>query len=144
MRPGATHPGTRCPGRWRPAVAVLAAVVAFSVVAAGCGPSREMLLAGPLPDLNDREPIPEPPAAQPNQYYDFVDRSVFRQIHSWFDLPRHGRWIIGVPKQANNVDAYDEVPNSSWFTNRGERLTLAQAVRGPDTVDGPDSTQPWR
>lgn len=121
----------------------IALLLAFSA-GSGCGPSREMLLAGPLPELNDREPIPEPEAAQPNQYYDFADRTVFRQVHAWFDLPRHVRWIAGVPKQANNVDAFDEVPNSSWFTNRGERLTVEQAVRGPDTVDGPDASRPWR
>lgn len=116
----------------------------LAVAAGGCGTSKELLLAGPLAELPDRERVPEPKAAAPNQYYDFADNSIFRQIHSWFDLPRHARWISGAPKQAANVDAFDEVPDSAWFTNRGERLSLEEALRGPDRGDGPDMSAPWR
>ncbi|HMB68578.1 MAG TPA: hypothetical protein VKU85_04680, partial [bacterium] len=116
-----------------------------AVAAAGCGgTSKELLLAGPLPELPDRNPVAEPAPAAPNQYYDFADRTVFRAIHAWFDVPRHVRWIAGAPKEAINVDAFDEVPNSSWFTNRGERLSDEEALRGPNLHDGPDTSAPWR
>jgi hypothetical protein len=120
------------------------AVLAAALAAAGCGTSKELLLAGPLEELPDRQPVPEPKAVAPNQYYDFADNTVFRQIHSWFDLPRWARGIAGTPKQAVNVDAFDEVPNSTWFTNRGERLSLEEALRGPNQGDGPDRSAPWR
>ena len=40
---------------------------------------------------------------------------------------------------ALNVNTLGEVPDSSWFTNRLGRfeMSLADVVRGPDTVDGP-------
>ena len=43
------------------------------------------------------------------------------------------------PGRALNVNTVDEVPDSSWFTNRaGHRgLTAEQVSRGPNTVDGP-------
>ena len=44
--------------------------------------------------------------------------------------------------RAMNVNTIDEVPDSSWFTNRmGRRaLTLAEINRGPDTVEKFDAT----
>jgi hypothetical protein len=41
--------------------------------------------------------------------------------------------------RAKNVNTIDEVPDSSWFTNRAGRvaLTAAQVAQGPNTVSGP-------
>jgi len=48
--------------------------------------------------------------------------------------------------RAMNVNTVDEVPDSSWFTNRigrfGPAFTAAEAVRGPDTLAGV-SLQGW-
>lgn len=43
------------------------------------------------------------------------------------------------PVRAKNINSVDEVPDSSWFTNRaGDRpLTVDEISRGPDTSDGP-------
>ena len=40
---------------------------------------------------------------------------------------------------ALNVNTLDEVPDSSWFTNRIGRhdMTIDEVVRGPNKVDGP-------
>ncbi len=48
--------------------------------------------------------------------------------------------------EAENVNTLDEVPNSSWFTNRHgvRRLTIPELIIGPDTLDGPDTSVPWR
>jgi len=42
-------------------------------------------------------------------------------------------------RPAGNVNTIDEVPDSSWFTNRiGTRtITIEELARGPNTVDGP-------
>src|SRR3954463_11477140 len=44
-----------------------------------------------------------------------------------------------VPVRAQNVNSVDEVPDSSWFSNRAGRtvLTEADVTRGPDRTDGP-------
>ena len=40
------------------------------------------------------------------------------------------------PARARNINTVDEVPNSSWFTNRGE-LTPERIATGPNTTAGP-------
>jgi hypothetical protein len=46
---------------------------------------------------------------------------------------------IAAPPRAKNVNSIDEVPDSSWFTNRAGRrsLTPEEVAKGPDTNDGP-------
>ena len=43
------------------------------------------------------------------------------------------------PDRAKNVNTVDEVPDSSWFTNRAGRpaLTPEQVAQGPNTLSGP-------
>jgi hypothetical protein len=55
---------------------------------------------------------------------------------------RHGGRQLA--PRAANVNTVDEVPDSSWFTNRlGHRpLTVAELVRGPDVSSGP-ADGPW-
>ncbi|MEO8070373.1 MAG: hypothetical protein ABI652_03155 [Acidobacteriota bacterium] len=47
--------------------------------------------------------------------------------------------------RAMNVNSVDEVPDSSWFTNRvgGKSITPEQMAVGPDTTDGPEAGA-WR
>jgi hypothetical protein len=49
---------------------------------------------------------------------------------------------IGGGGPAWNADPFDEVVNSTWFTNRNafRPLTPAELARGPQTVDGPDQS----
>jgi hypothetical protein len=64
--------------------------------------------------------------------YDFV-------VHS-FVKPGDRRDV-----RAMNVNTLDEVPDSSWFTNRiGRReMPVAEIVRGPDTARGEISFEGW-
>ena len=54
--------------------------------------------------------------------------------------------LLGVvgPRQADNVNALDEVPNSSWFTNRHflQPMTLEELAEGPGFAE-PDDSGPW-
>ncbi len=95
----------------------------------------------PLATDFDMQDIPEPAARARNDAYDFFDNSIFEQVQQTFDLPRHFRGA----KPAANVNAWDQVPDSSWFTNRiGSRaLSLEEIHRGPDQSAGPDTTGPW-
>jgi hypothetical protein len=61
-----------------------------------------------------------------SQGFDFIENSFFRPGDR-------------TDRRAMNVNTIDEVPDSSWFTNRmgHRRLSADELRRGPDTSDGP-------
>nr|UXE44155.1 hypothetical protein Hi04_10k_c1170_00002 [uncultured bacterium] len=67
-----------------------------------------------------------------NDQYDFVQHSF-------------GRPGDQSKAPAANANTLGEVPDSSWFQNRHGmfRMSLSELVKGPDTVDGPSTEQPW-
>ena len=58
--------------------------------------------------------------------YDFVENTFFKPGDR-------------TPRRALNINTIDEVPDSSWFTNRAgvKPLTAEEVRRGPDTTSGP-------
>lgn len=60
---------------------------------------------------------------------------LFENLENLFATP--GDKVRGV--RAQNINTVDEVPDSSWFTNRAghRRLTIEEVVRGANTGDGP-------
>ncbi|MEE9271289.1 MAG: hypothetical protein V3V49_13635 [Candidatus Krumholzibacteria bacterium] len=119
-------------------VLLLLILLGVTALTLGCGSNRHEFRKNIEVDF-DMEDIPEPKTDPAPQYYDFFDRTFSKQIHQGFDMPRNFRKIAGKPKQAENVDAFGNVPNSSWFTNRnGKRSrSIEEIKRGPDTGDGP-------
>ena len=87
--------------------------------------------------VNDRQHTPKPEKRLVlNLYYPYV--SYFgERIPRFLDVPGQIR--------AQNTNALDEVPDSTWFTNRIGRFDLSptQVGMGPNR-DGPDMTQPWK
>src|SRR5438552_1813410 len=82
----------------------------------------------------DMKNIPEP-KERPSGYYDyFFKGQLIEGAKQDLDVPRWVRLAAGHPKQASNVNAVDEVPDSSWYTNRHRfrHMTVAQLQRGPD------------
>lgn len=80
---------------------------------------------------DDAHPIPEPAE---RAYYSrayLADALVFRPL--WESLDQRAR------VRAEDTNALDEVPDSTWFTNRiGVRaISPEEAVKGPDTVGAP-------
>jgi hypothetical protein len=70
---------------------------------------------------------------------------VIRPVLSAIDLPGHvrtiGEWLgMANPVEAQNVNSWDEVPDSSWFTNRigrhgpGPERFTAPVTKPPDTT----------
>src|SRR5205814_8334803 len=59
------------------------------------------------------------------------------ELHSF---PTRRSSDLANPRRAQNLNTIDEVPDSSWFTNRaGTRaLTTEDIFNGPDTSAGPD------
>ena len=65
---------------------------------------------------------------------DGFDSAVVRLVTRPAELPRERR--------ALGVNALDEVPDSTWFTNR-RGLSVAQMRTGPVTADNPELHTPW-
>jgi len=116
---------------------VAVALVVLGVLA-GCGSNRHEFKK-PIDVDYDMENIPEPEEDRVSQYYDFVDRTFFKETARGLNVARHYRNITGRPTKAENVDAFGDVPNSSWFTNRNgrRRLTPEEMRKGPNRTDGP-------
>src|SRR5262249_41139839 len=71
--------------------------------------------------------------------WDGADNMFFRPIARF--------WAVDPQGEALNVNAYDEVPDSAWFTNRigvrrlsKEELLQGGCEPGPIDIDGPDGS----
>ena len=89
-----------------------------------------------------RDPDRAPFAARLPEYFspvhwDALDQSVFRPVSQFFAVDPGG--------EALDVNAWDEVPDSSWFENRiGRRaLTPEGVARGPCALPALDASSPW-
>ena len=82
-----------------------------------------------------REPEPQDAGGAAPSYLDLM----YELTYNLFALPRHKP--SGV--RAQNINTIDEVPDSSWFTNRiGTRaLTIDEIVRGPNVGPPPDPSR---
>jgi hypothetical protein len=140
--------------RLRLLLAAVSAVLALSSIAA-CAhddPRRFRLHAPVLRDQDldpvaapcRRDPSPKDPSrvtCAPEDYessfaWDAADNTLFRPISKFFQADAVG--------EAKNVNAFDEVPDSSWFVNRigGAPMSPEQAARGycpegPELVSNP-------
>lgn len=116
--------------------------LALALALGGCAhrpAPRRFADAPPVWVDDDREAFSPPPAAFYSPYFwDAMDHAFFRKLAEVWTLER--------PRPAANVNALDEVPDSSWFTNRIGMLpvTPAEAALGPcDPLEDPVPT-PWR
>jgi len=124
-------------------------------VAAAFGPARAHA-AAPLRDAlvvwhdDDRHDIAEPKGRDPDLVWTGIEDTAFQPIgrltHPGRLVRRIGTAFGGdhVPAAAN-VNALDEAPNSSWFTNRIGvfPMTPDEAARGPADGAPPDRSAPW-
>jgi hypothetical protein len=93
---------------------------------AGCASSSHFPLQAPLLRDDDQRPF----AKAPEEYFspfawDGANYMVFHPIARFFAVDPAGA--------AQNVNAFDEVPNSSWFENRlgTRRMTVEEVTQGP-------------
>jgi hypothetical protein len=103
----------------------MAAILAIAAAACG-GRTVQPWEYAPRP-LADTLPILEPAERDVPIIYEAAHAFVIDQF------------AAGSPGQAANVDAMDEVVNSTWFTNRNavDSLTPDEVMRGPHSGDGP-------
>jgi hypothetical protein len=88
----------------------------------------------------DMQNIPEPKERDGGAYEVFFKGQIIEQTKQELDVPRVARAIVSEKKQAANVNVLDEVPDSSWYTNRHHlrKMTIDELVRGPNRSVGPD------
>jgi hypothetical protein len=126
-------------------------LVLFSfLICLGCASGKKFTPA-PIKTFDpDNANIPEPKVKEENQIWDIVDMTFFYQFEKVLDLNwtlrKVGKGLqVAKGRPADNVNALDEVPNSSWYTNRHfhNRMSLEELARGPNVTDGPDESAPW-
>lgn len=112
--------------------------VAFAFICS-CATPRPYPLATPMWVDDDRRPfLPEPASAFSPFGWDAADNLVFRPVTTTF--------AVQPKREAVNVNSVDEVPDSSWFTNRLGRTSMSpeQIANGPCTKPSPETAFPWK
>lgn len=92
----------------------------------------------PLWHDDDRHPFaPKPEESYSGLAWDGADQLVFRPITRFFAVDPAG--------EAANVNAWDEVPDSSWFTNRigAFAMSAEQVADGPCQAPPPNPDERW-
>ncbi|MFT5366423.1 MAG: hypothetical protein ACI8V2_001370 [Candidatus Latescibacterota bacterium] len=117
----------------------------------GCGTASQVTMTTkPIKWIDpDQLSVAEPREIKENQIWDIADHTVFYQLSKVLDLGWSVRRIGNVAgivdeRQADNVNALDEVPHSSWYANRHffKRLTKEELLVGPGHAQ-PDTTGKW-
>lgn len=117
---------------------LFAILVALTACAEQRLPPARFVNASPVTVVDDRRDVPVPPKRE----------EYLRALHN-YDGHFHKRLsrALGVPRarRALGVNALDEVPDSTWFTNRiGVRSVTPDAVRvGPVQIASPETHKPW-
>ena len=99
--------------------------LAFALLLCGCASPARFPLREPLLRDPDQAPLAQAPEESYSPFaWDGANQTVFRPVARFFAVDPAG--------PAVNVNALDEVPDSSWFENRlGKRvLTPAEVARG--------------
>ena len=92
----------------------------------------------PVWRVNDRRPLPKAPKEREyNRTLYHADGFVFRRATRAMEMRAHRR--------AEDVNALDEVPDSTWFTNRiGVRdMSIEELRRGANLGPSPFDHRPW-
>lgn len=117
------------------------------LVLVGCSGSTKFVRNGGSDTLAyyDKYSIPEPEEKEINLTWHDVDQNFFYRLERFFDLPSHLKTLFGYKQEAKDVNAFDEVNNSSWFINRNAKslMSVEEIGRGPNASSGPDFSQPW-
>ncbi|MBI4475395.1 MAG: hypothetical protein HY646_22210, partial [Acidobacteria bacterium] len=116
----------------------------FAFASASTSAAGAQRFPPPIWDDDDRQTVPEPKTRDVADWYDFLLGTFGEPTLRLFDAPRQFRKLAGKPKEAENVNAFDEVPNSSWFTNRYffSPWSPAAFARGPPPPAAPAPTAP--
>lgn len=121
------------------------AVALWLLGAWGCAAGPRLEVALPNPPHSDTTPIAEPRSRFVSEAYDLVENNFFDPLANLLDVPEHWRRIRGKPREAANLNAWDDVDNSTWFEHRNHVRPMMpeEIARAPNTGAGPDTSAPW-
>ncbi|MEY4547556.1 MAG: hypothetical protein RL685_3751 [Pseudomonadota bacterium] len=114
------------------------AALALSLLAGCAGAAGQFPLREPLWQDPDQQPFgPRPEEYVSPMVWDVGDQSVFYPFTRIFAVDPAGESL--------NVNALDEVPDSSWFTNRigQQAMSAAEVALGPCAVGAGHVPTPW-
>ena len=96
----------------------------------------------------DRSPIRLPQSPVESPLWNRIEDRGPRQVYRALDLPQHARavgdWLgANGPREAANVNAWEEVPDSTWFANRILKGSLADTELLRQEHPGPSLEPYW-
>ncbi|MCH7947938.1 MAG: hypothetical protein IIC66_09100, partial [candidate division Zixibacteria bacterium] len=111
----------------------------------GCAARRTITPDMPYWKDADRKDIPEPEGRDPGLAWTSIKRSAFDQVRQGVNVERNFRILASNRIESHNINSFDEVPNSTWFTNRHGLFELSpeEIFQGPVIGDGPDTSAAW-
>ncbi|MBW2463429.1 MAG: hypothetical protein JRH11_17395 [Deltaproteobacteria bacterium] len=114
-------------------------VILSVTLSVGCGAAA--VPTYPLAEIrwqdDDMHPFgPQPPSEYNSWLWDAVDNSMTR--------PLAEVWLYRTSTEAVNVNALDEVPDSSWFINRLGRYPLPESEFVNGACGAEEPVKPWR
>jgi hypothetical protein len=119
----------RSPKRDKSGSALLGTWLALALSSFSCGGTARFPLHEPLQRDNDSQPFGPIPDEYVSPFaWDAANQTIFRPISRFFAVDPAGR--------ARNVNAFDEVPDSSWFTNRLGRVSMNPEAVERGSCDG--------
>ncbi|HEY1419043.1 MAG TPA: hypothetical protein VGF41_14130 [Myxococcaceae bacterium] len=113
-------------------------VLSLTLLGCSSGP-RHFSTAPVLWSDEDRRPFqPRPEETYVPIYWDGADHIFFRPISHAF--------LLQTGREAVDVNAMDEVPDSSWFVNRlsRQRMSAEEIARGACDHPPPEGALPWK
>lgn len=89
----------------------------------------------PIRSDPDDLPVPMPAESNVSQIFDFLENTFLLRPDEKELIP-----------PAMNVNTLNEVPDSSWYTNRmsSRVMSIEELRRGPNLSEGPDLSEPWK
>ncbi|MEO8704443.1 MAG: hypothetical protein ABI867_30600 [Kofleriaceae bacterium] len=117
--------------------------VALLLLALGCSHGSRVgearfANAPPVTVVDDRRNVPEAPEPRKTALLLYMfDGNFYRRITRAMEVP--------APRRALGVNSMDDVPDSTWFTNRiGVRnMAPAEIKKGPADLGSPEQFKPW-
>jgi len=121
----------------------LAGFIAFALAATGCRSASPVgavrfRTAAPVWRVNDRKPQDNPPSVRRfRRLLNKFDNAILKRAMNALEL----RTL----RRARDINSIEEVPDSTWFTNRiGVReLSVEELRRGPNVHGSPFDHLPW-
>ena len=123
----------------------------LSLFIMGCTTTQNGLSTKPIKWVDpDTRPIQQPKTIEENLIWDIINLTFINEVGKTLDLGWTTRRLgnitnIAPHREADNINALDEVPNSSWYTNRHflNRLSPHELQHGPGDAH-PDTTGKWQ